>query len=954
MIRIKSIQKSHFKPARILLVLLISLLACSAEKSGEQVDWPEITKQTKPWTRWWWHDSAVNPTDLTANMEALEAAGFGGLEITPIYGVKGHENEALKFQSDEWMKAFEHTLQEGKRLDLGIDLANASGWPFGGPWISADEACKNVHYKQYTVKGGQQLNEKIGYVQKPLVRAVGHHVDISDVNFPISSNTNLNELALDQVRFEKPLPLQTLMAYSDEGQSLELTSRVNADGTLNWKAPAGNWKLYAVFQGWHGKMVERAGQGGEGNVIDHFSKEAIREFLSDFDQHAKNIDLSGLRAFFNDSYEVDDAQGEANWTPTFFEEFKTRRGYDLKNYLPALFGNDSEEKNSRVLCDYRETISDLLLDNFTNVWAGWAKTHQAIVRNQAHGSPANILDLYEASDIPETEGTNPMRIKMATSAGHVSGKPLIACEAATWLDEHFKANLADSRQNFDRYLANGVNHIVYHGTPYSPKDAEWPGWMFYAAVHFAPTNSWWPDLKALNAYVANCQSFMQNSIPDNDILLYFPIYDTWSEKGQSMLPHFGTSSEKLTKELSEFFLSKGYTFDYISDRQIQQLSAENKLIKAPGANYKTVVVPECEYMPLATMQKLLELAEAGATIIFQNHLPIDVPGMSDLKNRQLSYEKLVQSMYFNQVMNLSVYSRGDGNFLLCDDVEDMLEMVDVYPEELAQMGLWFNRVKRIEGTCYFITNWSNQSIDQWITLQTKGKHAAWFNPMTGEKGKAQLKELDDNQSQIYLQLRQGESLILQWYPYEVDLTDYPVWSQSSESQVLDGEWTVSFKKGGPTLPASYKITELQSWTEQSDELKKFAGTASYQISFEKPPIEASAYLLDLGEVHESASIYLNGEKLGTLLGPTYQLAIDSDKLKETNELEIKVSNLMANRIIDLDKNGVNYKKFYNVNFAAHDRENIGNDGVFTAARWKPVDSGLMGPVSLTPLEIKKQ
>ena len=137
---------------RIHLHILIAFVfigqSCADSKQNTaSADWPEITNQTKPWTRWWWHDSAVNPKDLTANMEALEEAGFGGLEITPIYGVKGHENDALKFQSADWMKAFEFTLQEGKRLDLGIDLANASGWPFGGPWIGADEARKTVQYK---------------------------------------------------------------------------------------------------------------------------------------------------------------------------------------------------------------------------------------------------------------------------------------------------------------------------------------------------------------------------------------------------------------------------------------------------------------------------------------------------------------------------------------------------------------------------------------------------------------------------------------------------------------------------------------------------------------------------------------------------------------------------------------------------------------------------------------
>jgi hypothetical protein len=649
--------------------------------------WPETTNVTKPWTRWWWHGSTVNPSGLRANMELLQEAGLGGVEITPIYDVKGYEDQAISFLSEQWMKILEYTLKEGNRLDLGIDLADASGWPFGGPWIGAGNACKNVHFKQFTLNGGQRLKEKVEFIQEPMVRAIGHKLDISEIKYPISSNTNLQELALEQVRFKKPLPLQTLMAYNENGGVLDLTDKVGADGTLNWTAPDGKWNLYAVFQGWHGKMVERAGTGGEGNVIDHFSEAAIKKFLDVFDEAAKGRDLSAIRTFFNDSYEVDDASGESDWTPLLFEEFQNRRGYDLRDYLPALFGNDSEEMNNRVLCDYRETISDLLLDRFTKVWAEWAKKYQAGIRNQAHGSPANILDLYAASDIPETEGTNPMRIKMATSAGHVTGKPLISCEASTWLDEHFLANLGMVKQNLDRYLANGVNHIFYHGTPYSPIDEKWPGWMFYAAVHFAPTNSWWPDFSALNTYVTNCQSFLQNARPDNDILLYFPIYDTWSAKGRSRLPHFGGSYESLTKDISEKLLQKGYTFDYISDKQIQTLKATKGTIKALGADYKTIVVPKCKYIPLYTIQKLTELARDGATVIFEEDLPEDVPGFYQKKERQQEYQSLKKSIQFEESGGVAVNIIGNGRILTGAGIKTLLASAGIYPEEMAETGV---------------------------------------------------------------------------------------------------------------------------------------------------------------------------------------------------------------------------------------------------------------------------
>ncbi|MDX9882538.1 MAG: glycosyl hydrolase [Prolixibacteraceae bacterium] len=934
----------------ILIILFFGMfISCTNERFP---GWPEITGETRPWTRWWWHGSAVNPAELTANMEQLAQAGFGGVEITPIYDVKGYEDQTIRFQSPEWMRMFEYTLKEGKRLRLGVDLANASGWPFGGPWIQAENACKNVQFKHYFLKEGERLNEKIEFVQEPYVRAVRHHVDISEIKFPVSNNTNLQELALDQVRFKTRLPLLSLMAYSETGETLDLTARVGPHGSLDWTAPAGNWQLYAVFQGWHGKMVERAGTGGEGNVIDHFSEEATRKFLKVFEEQARNIDLSGLRAFFNDSYEVDDAQGESDWTPLFFEEFQNRRGYDLKDHLPALFGNNSEEMNSRVLCDFRETISDLLLDRFTHIWGKWAKTHGAIIRNQAHGSPANILDLYEASDIPETEGLEPMRIKMASSAGHVSGKPLIACEAATWLNEHFLTTLSEVKQNLDRYLAYGVNHIVYHGTPYSPVAEEWPGWMFYASVHFAPTNPWWDDLKTINEYVANCQSFMQKSAPDNDILLYFPIYDAWSEQGDSRLRHFGEPNEKLTKDIGEMLIGKGYTFDYISDRQIRELTSENKIIKSPGAAYKTILVPKCKYMPLTTLQRLFELAESGVSIMFQDQLPVDVPGLFDLDNRRETHKALTRSAHFETNKNISVCKKGNGQLLIGKEVEEMLARANIFPEEMAGLGLWFNRVTREEGTCYFISNWSDQEINQWVAVRSSGKQAVWFDPMNKKTGKALHKKQRNNEAKVYLQLKPGATLILQWYPHKINLNDFPRWQTSGEKTGLDNEWTISFIKGGPTFPETFTINELKSWTELSDELNYFSGTASYQCRFQKPEDNATAYQLNLGEVCESATVFLNGKKLETLIGPSYQLIIESSLLNESNELEIRVSNLMANRIIGMDKNGVNYKKFYNINFPARKRENTGKDGLFSAAGWEPLKSGLIGPVSMVPLHQK--
>jgi hypothetical protein len=564
------------------------LLSCGYLPTQAQAPrWPEITQQTKPWTRWWWQGSAVNPQDLTRLLTQYQQAGLGGVEITAIYGVKGAEKEFIDFLSPQWMDMLGHTLKEAGRLGLGVDVAQASGWPFGGPWVTPDDACKYVAYQSYTVAGGGQLKEAVRFVQKPILRTVGQPIDIARLVEPIAKNPDLQLHAFDQVRFEKPLPLQTLMAYSDKGQTLDLTSKVAADGQLSWTAPAGSWTLYALFQGWHGKQVERAGPGGEGDVIDHFSKTATEHYLRRFDEAFKGRDVKPLRAFFNDSYEVDDAQGEGNWTPQMLAEFQARRGYDLKQHLPALFGKAGDDENKRVLSDYRETVSELLLANYTQTWATWAKTHGALIRNQAHGSPANILDLYAATDIPETEGEDLLRIKFASSAAHVTGKPLTSAESATWENDHFLSSLGDVKKAMDRMLLGGVNHTFYHGTNYSPQAAPWPGWLFYAAVHFNPNNTFWADFGQLNQYVARCQSFLQAGQPSSDVLLYLPIYDAYQRPGKVLLQHFDGIDHGFKNmpvgSTGELLLKQGYGFDFISDKQLLQVKANGKACKPVAA-----------------------------------------------------------------------------------------------------------------------------------------------------------------------------------------------------------------------------------------------------------------------------------------------------------------------------------------------------------------------------------
>ena len=284
-------------------------------------------------------------------MEKYAAVGLGGLEITPIYGVRGKEDQFIQYLSPQWVDRFEFVLQEGKKLGLGIDMNNGTGWPFGGPWVTPEDTCKYLAHKTYTVKAGEKLGEPVAMVEKFFVAP--RSVTLAQLKEPFGETPNLQQLSIDNLKMPNPLKLNTLMAFSDKGGEAAEFDRQGGEG---WHAgldgagfrhphpgplPRGErerrGRCMRCFDGLHSRMVKRAAPGGEGHVPDHLSAEAIWHYLAKFDQALAGKNLDGFRSYFSDSYEVDNGtSGEANFTPKFFDEFQKRRGYDLRPLLPVL------------------------------------------------------------------------------------------------------------------------------------------------------------------------------------------------------------------------------------------------------------------------------------------------------------------------------------------------------------------------------------------------------------------------------------------------------------------------------------------------------------------------------------------------------------------------------------------------------------------------------------------
>lgn len=831
-------------------LLLLLLLARVAVGQSADPRWPETTQQSKPWTRWWWMGSAVDSANVTAELESLAAAGFGGVEVTSIYGVRGYEHAVVPYLSDRWIDLLRHAAAEARRLGMGLDMPPGSGWRLGGPGVPPEDAGASLSIEADAVRGG--------YVAET-----------------------------------RP----------------------------------------------SGEKVKRAAPGGQGNAIDPFSRAAVQRYLSAYADRIKTVPNGTIRAFFHDSYEY-----TGNGSAELFDTFLRRRGYDLKRYLPALRGKGDADSVARVKSDYRETLDEMLLEHLLQPFTAWAHGRGSLSRNQAHGSPGNLLDLYAASDIPETEvfgplggpDSDPLISKFASSAAHVAGKPLTSAETGTWLGEHFTVTLEQLKHAVDQLFVSGVNHIIYHGTAYSPAEAAWPGWLFYASTQLNPRNAIWRDLPALNAYVARVQSVLQFGRPDNDVLLYWPIYDNWHDT-TGLRSSFGVHRPtwfhgKPVGATARALWQAGYGFDYVSDRLLKT--------NVSPSDYRAIVVPLTAHMPEATLARLLDLARAGAKVIFVERLPADVPGLARLEERRRRLEDVKG--------RLAPGGHGGhgGNVLLGDSVVRLLDAAGVRRERMVDHpGVRYVRRNHEGGRDYFISHAGSRALDGWMPLAVSPAAVAIMDPMSGETGLARLRKQTDGRAEIYLRLEPGGSIILR--TFDLPVRGGAPWRYRrplGPGVELRGPWSVSFVAGGPALPASLRTDTLVSWTELGDEeARRFAGTARYRIRFDAPG-QAGSYLLDLGRVAESARVRLNGKDLGILFARPFSL--ETGPLRRTgNDLEIEVTNLSANRIRDLDVRGVPWKVFEDINFVGIDYK------PFDAARWPPLPSGLLGPVRLQPIEL---
>lgn len=679
-------------------------------------------------------------------------------------------------------------------------------------------------------------------------------------------------------------------------------------------------RVIALYESRTRQKVKRAAPGGEGYVIDHFDSTAVANYLAHIDSAFVANQTPYPHTFFNDSYEV----YGANWTPNLLTEFEKMHGYKLQDKFPEFLDGDAV-----VVSDYRETLGDMLLHNFTEQWTKWANKRGAITRNQAHGSPANLIDCYAAVDIPEIEGfgltdfgikglrkdpgkTRPnfsdlSMLKYAPSAAHITGKKYTSSETFTWLTEHFRTSLSQMKPDMDLMFCAGVNHMFFHGTAYSPKNDPWPGWKFYASVDMSPTNSIWRDAPELMKYITNCQTYLQWGQPDNDFLVYLPVRDMWRKDTKNWLMQFDIHS--MAKKAPEFIKvildidKAGFDCDYISDKYLRTCTFKDGMVEtAAGTRYKGIIIPGNNIMPSDVIQHISDLKAQGAKII-----------------------------------------KGD-------NVEAMEEAAK--PELMRkQLGLKMIRRTNCIGHHYFIANLTNKDIATTVPLGISDNHGIWYNPMTGEYHEASFSDKD-----IQLNLKSGESRILitsnkpvnEWKLDSKVKVGGKETITAADSKTIDltaNAWNLSFTEEAPKVGETFNLKGLKSWENLSEKAKVMMGTGVYETTFKLSKDDAlKQWAIDLGDVRESARVYINNKYVGCAWAVPYILNCKDALNKGKNTIRIEVTNLPANRIAELDRQGVKWRKMKEINVVDINYKKT------TYEKWTPVPSGLNSSVKLVELK----
>ena len=879
--------------------------------------WQNPPNHSRLLAYWWWLNGNVTKASVTRDLEEMKSKGFGGALLCDANGASQDDNDTVPhgptFFTPEWRELYKHALREAGRLGLQISLNIQSGWNLGGPTVTAEDAAHKYVWSEVKVAGPTNLILKL-----PTPKARDNFFrDIAVVAFLLQTNKphpplkNWKQKALQEslqpfsAPDSSPLFAEIPTALGEEdarsSEVVELTSGMEADGTLHWAVPAGEWQVLRLGYtiGDH-SYVSTSSDGWQGFALDVYSAAAFqnywRKVVEPLIQDAGPLAGKSLKYLHADSWEVE----LANWTPALCDEFKKRRGYDMTPWLPVLTGRivNSREESDSFLNDYRRTLGDLAIDGHFRLFRDNAHKHGLLFHPESGGPHAVPIDAQQClgwNDAPMSEfwawswrhrmgDANRFFVKQPASAAHTYGRNLVLAEGFTTIGPHWQEKLWDNlKPSFDKALCEGLNVLVWHAFVCSPEEMGLPGQQYFAGTHLNPNVTWWEKSVPFFDYINRCQWMLQQGDFVADVLYYYGDH----------IPNF--TQHKRTDPAQ---CQPGYDYDVITaEALIGRTSVRNgKIVLPDGMSYRVLVLPDREAISLPVLEKISELVKAGATVIGPK--PLRGQSLKDKVATDEKIQKIADKLWGGQTGKGRVMSgKNSREVLRADGVPLDCEFTDATGD--------FDYIHRATGKAeiYFVANRTNAAAFANVAFRVTGKAPELWNPVTGEFKFASAYRKKDGRTWVPL----GFSPCGSWFVVFRDAAvRHPATGELNSVSFkpvreIAGPWTVHFdpKWGGPE---TVQFDLLVSWPARPEPgIKFYSGTAVYEKTFDLPPPAPHAkfkpLFLDLGNLRELAEVKVNGKSCGIAWCPPFRVEITDAVKAGVNKLQVEVVNFWPNRII---------------------------------------------------------
>ncbi len=720
------------------------------------------------------------------------------------------------------------------------------------------------------------------------------------------------------------------------GAVIDLTSKVGADGALDWTPPAGRWKIVRIGYSLTGIENHPATAEATGLEVDKYDVAAvhayIETYLANYEKAAGKelIGAHGVRALVTDSTEV----GSSNWTPALLEQFRRLRGYDARPWLPALTGLviGTRAETDAFLYDYRRTLADLMASAHYGTIADAAHEHGLTLYGEALESSrvtlGDDMTMRSHTDVPMAAmwayrpefGPSPTAIadmRGAASVAHIYGQNLVAAESMTSAFAPWAFAPSDLKPMIDMEFASGVNRPVIHTSVHQPLgDDKKPGLsLLIFGQYFNRNETWagmarpWVDYIARNAYM------LQQGRNVADVA-----YAYGEEAPLVTLYHNHVPADAPVH----------YAYDYVSaDALVDKLTVKDgALVSDGGAQYRILYLGgTSQHMTLPTLRKIAQLAQDGATIV--GKAPVSGPSLSDDANE---FAELVKRLWSGGEST----SVGKGQVIVANTAEAGLARLGETPDFEVALGdatkVLFVHRELANADIYFVDNRALTPIHSEARFRVTGKAPEIWHADTGKSAPASYR-IEGKTTIVSLDLGgQGSEFVVFRHRALATAKSVP-WQVADRIAEVGEKWNVHFD--GLGAPAPIVLSHLDSLSNQTDpSVKYFSGTSIYQthLTVKATAKPGKAMFLDLGKVGDVAEVYVNGKSAGIAWKAPYRVDVGALVTKGENTIEIRVANLWVNRLIGDAQPGA--KK---VTFTAAP--------TYTAAApLRP--SGLIGPVTL--------